>query len=156
MLEKTHMPIGLASGFISGIININNPLDTTFINCMVIIFASTLPDIDIDLNKVINIKHRGFTHSILFGIILSVFIFFIYPSVLPAFLLGFYLHLAADMLTNIGVQLFYPLKKKIGFHVMGFNDPTEIAIQLCCWFIIVILAWKQVPADYKSFIFDIL
>lgn len=152
MLGKTHMTIGLASGFLSGVININNPLDTTWINCIVIILFSTLPDIDIKLN----IKHRCFTHSILFGIILSVIIFFSYPLILPAFILGFYCHLIADMLTNTGVELFYPLKKRIGLHVMGFNSPAEIFIQYACYLTIVILFWIQVPIDLKSFIFDML
>ena len=157
MLRKTHIPIGVTSGFACGIISVNNPLDiTTFIIYIVIILSSTLPDIDSDLNNVIKIKHRGFTHSILFGIILSAFIYFIYPIILPAFLLGFYLHLAADMLTNTGVQLFYPLKKKIGLHVMDYDSYAEVFIQYSCYLIIVILFWKQVPIDIKSFILNML
>jgi membrane-bound metal-dependent hydrolase YbcI (DUF457 family) len=125
--------------FSKWLINISNPFNTC-INFLIIAISSTLPDIDIKLN----IPHRRFTHSLLFGIILSILIFYIYPSALPPFWLGFYLHLVADVLTNTGVQLFFPIKEKISIHLMNTMDSIEYIIQTCCFLVTVIMLYRQI------------
>lgn len=133
MLKKTHMSIGLAGGVLAGLFTLSNPF-TTFINYITVLLSSTLPDIDIDLG----IKHRGITHSVLFGSILSIVIFLIYPPIVRPFLIGFGLHIIADSFTNTGVQLLYPIKSKISVRLFDTKDPIEYAIQGICYVIIFI------------------
>lgn len=146
MLNKTHEAIGITSCFIAGIINLAYPLNS-FFNFTTILISSMLPDIDINLG----IKHRRFTHSLLFGFIISVLIIFIYPKVLLPFILGFSLHVIADMFTNTGVQVFFPIKKKIGFHLFNTNDPEESVIQYICYIIIIVFLSYQTINYLKSF-----
>ena len=133
VLKKTHMSIGLAAGTLSGLFILSNPY-ITFINFIAVMFSSTLPDIDIDLG----IKHRGLTHSVLFGVILSVIIFNIYPPLIRPFIIGFGLHILADSFTNTGVQLLYPIESKISVRLFNTKDPIENVIQSVCYSIVVI------------------
>ncbi len=65
-------------------------------------------------------KHRGITHSILGS---GIFIFSIHSIsfefgnsafVIP-FAIGYIMHIVSDMFTSAGIQLFYPVKKRIKF-----------------------------------------
>lgn len=66
-------------------------------------------------------SHRGFTHSLLGLLIFWAGVYYLTNSVynIPiahiGFAIGFISHLVADMLTNKGIQLFYPFKPRVKF-----------------------------------------
>jgi len=61
------------------------------ITCILMVAFSSLPDIDIELQSEYGIKHRGITHTFLFGIIVgilfSILIGYVYGSL--GWLMGF-------------------------------------------------------------------
>src|SRR5699024_2712918 len=73
------------------------------------------------ISKLINLifGHRSFTHSLLFLVILS----FLMDRVLPyealknGLMIGMISHLALDMMTRSGIQLFFPISFKVRFPV---------------------------------------
>jgi inner membrane protein len=95
----------------------------------VLFFGALLPDID-EENSYIGRRffflslpirmifgHRGFTHSLLALLLVSIGVYFL-PIDEPyqvAFIIGFGSHILADFLTNSGVPLFYPLDKRFKF-----------------------------------------
>jgi inner membrane protein len=62
------------------------------------------------LLKCFNIKHRTFTHSVLFPFI--ILLFGIFHPVFYFIAFGAFMHIIEDFLTDGGVPLFYPLSKK--------------------------------------------
>lgn len=64
------------------------------------------------------IKHRGITHSLVGLGLVALIGYFIFPLKLKYVLLGYALHLAADMTTDSGIQLFWPLDKHIGLTLL--------------------------------------
>lgn len=119
---------------------------------LIVLFLSSTPDIDVIFHfktskiyklpligpKMPTIKHRGITHSVwfmlLFGVILSVLSFIIYPQIqdlttvsFPVFavswfmfgFIGIFGHVIGDMITPSGINLLYPYggpAKSITFH----------------------------------------
>lgn len=61
-------------------------------------------------------KHRGFTHSLLAAVILSLSyrsnLTYLYP-----FITGYVLHLICDMMNEKGIKLLYPMKKMFKFPI---------------------------------------
>lgn len=57
-------------------------------------------------------EHRGFTHSFLSLLLFSIAISFIYPLAVPFYAIGYFSHLAIDLLNKKGIQLFFPFKPK--------------------------------------------
>lgn len=95
-----------------------------------IALGSLLPDIDhpqsylgrripllsVPINKLFG--HRGFTHSLLSLSLLgiaSAFYWAVNPLFFGGLLLGYFSHILGDMLTPMGVPLFYPDKKRYKF-----------------------------------------
>ena len=119
------------------------------------IIAATFPDIDIPTSKIgrlfypiskfINkfFGHRTITHSLLgccifsFGIykLLHIFNFnpYIYVNFLYGALFGYIIHILGDILTNKGVQLFYPFKRRVRFPI---TFPTGGSAE---WFLIGVM-----------------
>jgi membrane-bound metal-dependent hydrolase YbcI (DUF457 family) len=86
-------------------------------------FATMIPDIDnkfsrighYRISRIFNffVRHRGITHSFSFLLVISSFIFLVFKEILPAFVLGYSLHLLADSLTLRGIMPLYPFKWKL-------------------------------------------
>lgn len=57
-------------------------------------------------------NHREFTHSLLSLILFSIAIAFVYFPAVPFFAIGYFSHLAIDLLNKKGIQLFFPLNPK--------------------------------------------
>lgn len=99
------------------------------------VIGGLLPDIDHPTSKVgrkvplisktINalFGHRGFTHTLVAGLLFTYFLFLcstILPDMIQAFFLpfglglavGYFSHLLLDMLTVSGIPLFYPIFRK--------------------------------------------
>lgn len=133
MLGKTHFVFGLV-------------LSTFFTQpfyWVVILISSLLPDID-QKNSVLGRKvkfvsylfeHRGFFHSLLFFIPLTIVIYSFSPEISLAFTLGYGGHLFLDSMTKQGLRLF-PFKKRIkGFIKVGGKLESFFFILLLSIFI---------------------
>ncbi|HLD11001.1 MAG TPA: metal-dependent hydrolase [Candidatus Nanoarchaeia archaeon] len=120
MLFRTHLLFGI---FISLIIT--KTYNPSLLFCFLIIFASTLPDIDSSKSK-ISIPfisnfiervfgHRGILHSIyplLFFLFLSIYSFYFL-----AIFIGYASHILIDCLTKEGIRILYPI---INIKISGF------------------------------------
>lgn len=89
-----------------------------------VLFGAALPDIDEahstinkatgPFGKIISLlaRHRGFFHSLLFFIPITILLaVFLAPLWAAAFLLGYAAHLIGDCLTPQGIMIFYPLSR---------------------------------------------
>ncbi len=68
-------------------------------------------------------KHRTFMHSLAALLLLSVFVFLIYPPMTTYFAIAFGTHILLDLLNRRKVSLFWPMKK--GFCI-GFCKSTGL------------------------------
>lgn len=103
-----------------------------FLGLSIIILTTPLPDIDLQLQKILSVEHRGITHTIWFPIFVGIFVvpfilsllFYLYNGVLEPFqpvswadmlffsLLGVYgttSHFFGDVITPTGIQPFKPI-----------------------------------------------
>lgn len=83
-------------------------------------------------------KHRSFSHSLLGLILFSLGARFIIGNMFIYFSFGFISHMFSDMLTNNGIQLIYPIKKKFSLkfvHTGSFLDNLigMLALALCLY-----------------------
>ena len=107
MIGKTH----LGGGIVTSLLLCGGDV----VSMCWLVFGSILPDIDHPgsmIGKNIPIlpkllKHRGFTHSLLFCLLMGFFNIWIG--------IGCLVHIVMDMMTRQGVELFYPYKNKIRF-----------------------------------------
>lgn len=111
MTGKTHFAGGVAAAVSANIfLGVNDPY-----LIIAILFGSILPDIDHSatiFGKTFSIipklfKHRGFTHSIIFIVMVGYFS--------PYLAIGCISHILLDMMTRRGVMLFYPFEDYIRF-----------------------------------------
>ena len=121
MMFLTHLSFALFLGLLI-IKNIFIPV-SNYIFVALILLASLLPDIDCADSligrkfKLLSLffKHRGFFHSIILMIILTIIVFLItnkaYYSL--AIIIGFLSHLFLDSLTRAGIAPFWPSKLRV-------------------------------------------
>lgn len=113
-----------------------------------VLFGSLIPDLDysrskigrkIIFSKLLNILfgHRNFFHSLLFGFILSFFVFLIFNKYWVFILIGYLSHLFLDCLTKEGVMLFYPFEFKIK-GIIKTNGIVENILFIVFIFLIII------------------
>ena len=124
MTGRTHLTLGIAAGLLVAAHLHTNPLLSAAAGAL----GGLLPDIDhpqsmlsgyvpgSGLLGLFGVRHRGFTHSVLFMVLLvaawfaaSQRITVPYPVILAG-LAGVATHITSDMLTPQGVQLLYPLR----------------------------------------------
>ena len=124
MTGRTHLTLGAAAGLLIAAYTGANPGLCFTAGCL----GGLLPDIDhpqsmlsgwipgSGLLGVFGVRHRSFTHSILFMVLLVAGWFALttrvaVPYPLPvSFLAGVASHIVSDMLTPQGVRLLYPLR----------------------------------------------
>ncbi len=118
MLTRTHLAITLffVLIFISYIEN-----KAVFV--VVAFLATLIPDIDSKYSKSGNkktfrllqffVNHRGFFHSYIFLLLITLFFALFIPVLAFAFFLGYSVHLFTDSFTKKGIQPFYPYKKTL-------------------------------------------
>ncbi|WP_456369800.1 metal-dependent hydrolase [Geoglobus sp.] len=91
-----------------------------------------------DLDYVVGVKHRGVTHSLLFMILLSSAVGYFNPSLGVAAFYGVGMHILLDMLTKSGVQLYWPMKRRVRIAEMSFDSVVaNYAIIATC----IIVLW---------------
>jgi inner membrane protein len=93
-------------------------------------------------------SHRGFTHSIV-GFLASTTIVSLgkldygLDSIYSGFIIGYFLHIVADLFTSKGVKLFYPLNNKISFPItFKTNSKFEnilfrLLVIYCVWLLLI-------------------
>ncbi len=126
MQKHTHIAFGLALGLAAeSFLNIEPNLIEYGAG---ILAGSLLPDIDHPssslgrkvpvLSHVVSMlfKHRTFTHSIVFVLLVALFAYpYLSVSMFHGLMVGIISHILGDMLTNRGVKVFYPLGGFISF-----------------------------------------
>jgi inner membrane protein len=141
MMKNTHILGGIVFGIVvnSGLKSID--IDLRLVNSFFFIGGSilgaSLPDLDCKLRGII--KHRSFTHSIMFCM-MPFYVFLIYRNWFFAGIsTGIISHITLDMLNKSGVSLLYPLKKRISFPMIDvkLNGKLEYAIRVGLIFFIV-------------------
>lgn len=146
MQGKTHLLFGLLLSVIwFEFVSTNNPVLTLIL----ILLGSLLPDIDEKSSllgrrvKILSLftKHRGFFHSILFGVVAVLLLSLIVSHIhVWAFVAGFVSHLVLDALTPMGVKPFWPSDVKVkGFvNVGGILEKVIFAVfvALFVWLIL--------------------
>ncbi|MXP50977.1 metal-dependent hydrolase [Pantoea sp. SoEX] len=81
--------------------------------------------------------HRGFTHSLLALIVLSIFkiIFLdnikIPDDVFQGMIIGYCSHILADVLTPAGVPLFWPYRKRFSLPLINIKKNKKIEQKIC-------------------------
>ena len=61
--------------------------------------------------------HRGFSHSLLAVVLITAAATLICAPAAPYFAIGIAAHIALDLFNRTGLRLFWPMKKRICFHV---------------------------------------
>lgn len=121
-------------------------------------FGALLPDIDMKgsyiskrfptINKKIgkNLRHRGFTHSLIFISILyflgellfqytdSNIVFLCFAS---GIIIGSISHISLDLLTKEGVELFYPIT--INFSILSIKTSSKLEKNICKFLNLVVI-----------------
>lgn len=123
MNGQTHITIGIATGLAYALAAQSSPEATALIVAAAAV-GSTLPDIDHPGSTVSRrawplrlglfwLPHRGITHSLLIMGALM-FLGLMYPPYPLALAFGYQSHIIADMMTKNGVQLLWPLRRRVG------------------------------------------
>jgi inner membrane protein len=88
-------------------------------------------------------KHRGFTHS-LAGFATFILILALSDKMLliPA-MIGYGMHLVADLMTNAGIELLYPLKRRVGLHLFATGSIIDQSIGLISTFIFFVILYQN-------------
>ncbi|OGD65944.1 hypothetical protein A2215_04060 [Candidatus Berkelbacteria bacterium RIFOXYA2_FULL_43_10] len=183
MTGKTHRTLGIASGTLACAAYAQNSYSpsTLFASLAISYFGSLLPDIDRSASliweslpfgktagKVVDpfFKHRNITHSLL-GLALFNFAVLGLTRIFPdywlidanvlflVFFVSYGSHLVADMFTEEGIPLFFPMKKMIGIPPKPFES---VRIVTGKWFenliiypavnvgliLVIVLYWQKI------------
>ncbi len=154
MLFRTHIIF-----FIFIFLLIFNKINAPFIFFFIGLISTVIPDIDSNnsrvgrkpLFKILTAfnKHRGFFHSLFFGILFFSFIYFFVKKeeIAFAFALGYFLHLFLDSLTKQGINLFWPFNLKIkGFIRSG--GKIELIIFIVLSFLILVFFFRMINSYF--------
>lgn len=131
----THMIGGVTTAVLLG--------HTTYTELAVVLVSSLLPDIDRPnsllgrfipvLSHVLEkMGKRTLTHSLLFGAVIGISLYLIFPSVLTAFIIGFLSHIILDLFTG-RVALFWPLLMKFGIPLFGIPPIVVETFAIAGW-----------------------
>ena len=124
MLFRTHLLFSLLIGTLVFQYFDFNP----YLFVALVVIGGMIPDIDKGSSKINNMlkvtkpisfvtRHRGFFHSLLFGVLIAAIVisYFNKPAGI-ALLIGFLSHILIDGLNHAGVNLIHPLQK---LHISG-------------------------------------
>jgi len=139
MMRKTHLLFGIFTYLLLLHYNIIN---SSFAGVIILIFAILIPDIDSETSKLgkkikpisHSFKHRGFFHSLLFGILMIGIFYYSNSNLYLEFIIGYFSHLLLDLFNYKTVQLFWPLKIK----TKGFIKTNSFTEKLISIFLLVV------------------
>ncbi len=123
--KKTHVWLGVSTTLFLSKMVFNAGIGLMILQALIASIASTFPDIDVRL------RHRRTLHN-LFALVLSsitayiLLVFLDLPwTLVYAWIIGYGLHLATDLLTAGGVALLYPASKHMyRLTSRTYDDPT--------------------------------
>lgn len=147
MMGRTHMLFGFLVGlFAIGILHPSNQILFIFL----VVLGALLPDIDHPESKVGSkvkivgkmFEHRGFFHS-LFAVVLFVVPFWYFTSRIYAYaiLIGVVSHLAADVISHMGIMPFAPLSK---LKLRGFIKTNSVGENIILVVVFCLSVWKLI------------
>lgn len=145
MYSKTHVVFSvLVSLFVLDYVKAN-----PYIFISVAFIAAMVPDIDtrksflgsIVVLPGLLLKHRGILHSVVFAIFLLVLAPFINSVYYLAFVVGYASHIFLDLLNKEGVEVFYPVSKKMSH---GFIKSGGIIEKAMLFGIVALIVYKLI------------
>ncbi|MFL0252369.1 metal-dependent hydrolase [Clostridium neuense] len=87
-------------------------------------------------------KHRSFSHSILGLILFYVGFRLLIGEISTYFAIGFISHIAADLITNNGVELLYPMKSKMSLKLVKSGSKLDYIIGTASFALFVYITIK--------------
>ncbi len=106
------------------------------------IIASGFFGIVSDMDHTLGLRHRGFTHSILFAVLAYAVTSMLFPNLALPALVGITTHIFADMLNPEGVELFYPSRKNYRIAKFRFDSLLGNGIVIALSVMLVVLRFK--------------
>ena len=166
--KKTHVLLGVSATLFLSKIVFNASIGLMLLQALVAAMASIFPDLDVRL------RHRRTLHN-LFALTASsilVYLFLVFLdlpwTLVLAWIIGYGLHIAADLLTAGGVALFYPVSKCL-FRLTSrtYDDPAlNVPLVLLSMVLLAFTGYTMVPewffeelyriCRYLEEIFDII
>ena len=125
----------------------------SLLGLLIVILSSMIADVDIKFSTLgrktkifaFAFKHRGFFHSLFFGALLFMILYFAKTGFHFMFAIGYFSHLFLDSLSVSGIQLFWPLKKRVkGFLKIKNGGFTETIISIILFLIITYLLLNMI------------
>ncbi len=136
MLRKTHAVFAMAVAFFLRL----TPSQ---------IIASGFFGVISDMDHTLGLRHRGFTHSLLFVFLAYLFTSALFPNLALPVLVGVLTHIFADMLNPEGVELFYPLKKNYRIAKFRFDSVLGNGLVIALSAALVVLRFKGYSVSLK-------
>lgn len=88
-------------------------------------------------------KHRGFTHSFAgFATFILILVLSDKMLLIPA-IIGYGMHLVADLMTNAGIELLYPYERRFGFYLFNTGSIIDQTIGLIATFIFLTMLYQN-------------
>jgi len=139
MLRKTHLNFAI---FIYLILLYKNIISFSIIGIIILLISATIPDIDSEYSKIgrkskiisKSFKHRGFFHSIIFGIGIYLILISYNLSFSREFIIGYFSHILLDMFNYKPTQILWPFK----INHKGFIKTNSFTEKLIFIFLLVV------------------
>lgn len=126
MTKKTHISVGIVTSL--RIINHIPPY------ALFGVIGATLPDIDL----ILGIKHRTFTHSLLALFLSTMVVMVIDFNIGIVFSISYLSHLILDSFTKMGVPWFYPFSKKYyGLKIIKTGGAEDLLLCILAIYLIL-------------------
>lgn len=87
-------------------------------------------------------KHRSFSHSILGLILFYIGVRMIIGEISLYFAIGYISHIVSDSITNNGIELMYPMKKKVAFKLVKSGSKLDYIIGIASFSFFIYLTIK--------------
>jgi inner membrane protein len=153
MLFRTHLAFGVFLFLI-----LFSFVDVWWLFGLGVLFGVLIVDLDSKKSKVGHyiffrpfqwfVSHRGFMHSIVFGVFVVVLIGIFIGNLALGFLVGFFSHLFLDCMNKRGIALFWPLsKRRVCFFVRSggiFEDIIFVFLLLVDVFLMIVVVVMKV------------
>jgi membrane-bound metal-dependent hydrolase YbcI (DUF457 family) len=153
MLAKTHLAIAIFTillfiPYISGIAG-------KAIFSIVVLMATLLPDVDAGFSTINKIRglgfigyflrHRGWVHSFLPAVVISLVFAIFLPILALPFFLGYSLHIFIDSFTMEGVMPFWPYKRNSNWHMKtgSYVETTLFVVFIIADFLFLVFQIKR-------------
>lgn len=162
MMAFSHMVFGLGSW---GLVAATTGIEPGPVGFAVAFMGSVAPDIDhprswigrrlLPLSVPISavFGHRGITHSLLAVVGFAWLIAFysnLAGGLIFAFSVGFLSHICGDLISNSGVPAFWPIKRRVSFHLINTGGISEVVFMVCFVFAVGYLLTQGVSMQYLT------